>query len=77
MIRAKNREEGLSLKNDLIYKNDQLYVPETLIDSIIYENHGLPVAGHGGNQATLAQMHLFWWPSMAKTIKEFIEKCDT
>ena len=58
--------------------NHQLVAPETLIHEIIRHNHEPIFVAHAGIQRTynLASRN-YWWPSMRKSIENYVKKCDS
>lgn len=55
----------------------KLWIPSGLIPSIIERAHCPPTAAHGGIGKTLAKLRLnFFWPQMARDVKDFITKCE-
>ena len=56
----------------------QLVIPEDFIDKAISRNHVLPIAGHGGRDATIARLKTtVYWPDMKNDVTRFIRKCPT
>jgi len=56
----------------------QLVVPETLIQEVIRENHDPIFVAHPGIQRTYRLVSLnYWWPSMRKSIENYVKKCDS
>ena len=46
--------------------------------AILRELHGSNYAGHVGIHRTVYNVkRIYWWPEMAKDIKEFVKACDT
>ena len=52
--------------------------PENEIDDILRHCHTEACGGHGGMQKTVSKILQcgFYWPSMGKTVKEFVTHCD-
>jgi len=56
----------------------QLVVPETPIREVIRENHDPIFVAHHGIQRTYRLVTLnYWWPSMRKSIENYVRKCDS
>ena len=86
----KNRAQlpDLKIEGELVYKRtfsncvDQvpvwrLWLPNGLTHEIVKNGHEPPLVSHGGFVKTLERIkRYYFWPHMAKQIKEFIEKCD-
>ena len=55
----------------------KLWVPQALTQKLIERAHSPPMAAHGGSGKTLAKIRLnFFWPQMAKEVKDFVSKCE-
>jgi len=56
----------------------QPVVPETLIQEIIRDNHDRINVAHPGIQRNYRPVSLnYWWPSMRKSIENYVKKCDS
>jgi len=56
----------------------QLLVPEALIQEVIRENHDPIFEAHPGIQRIYRLVSLnYWWPSMLKSIENYVKKCDS
>ena len=56
----------------------KLWIPTSLTHSLIAEAHEPPNKSHGGFHKTLQRLRqLYFWPGMAKQVKEYVSKCDT
>jgi hypothetical protein len=68
------REESTGLK----YWRDRVYVPKGVTrEKILKEHHDTTLAGHPGQH----RMHenifrQFWWPTLRKDIRQYIEGCS-
>lgn len=63
----------LYLKSD----GNRLCVPQELRVTVLNDHHDAPAAGHPGYEKTLSSIRrLFYWPTMAKSVKRYIESCD-
>ena len=59
-------------------RKHQLLVPETLIQEVIRENHDPIFVAHPGIQRSYRLVSLnCWWPSMRKSIENYVKKCDS
>jgi len=57
----------------------QLCVPdaEGLRNSLLYNYHDRPTAGHPGIEKTISNIkRLYWWPSLRKDAKRYVLSCD-
>ncbi|HEX8609391.1 MAG TPA: reverse transcriptase domain-containing protein [Pedobacter sp.] len=68
-----------SYQDGLLTIRDKLYVPdnEELYADIIRTRHDSPVAGHPGRSKTFDLVgRRYWWPTMHRTIKRYVENCE-
>ncbi|CAG8748649.1 13784_t:CDS:1 [Cetraspora pellucida] len=71
-------------KNGILFKKnkknpDQYLRVITLLnrDKVLYNLHSSPLSGHFGIKKTVAKaMKHYYWPTMGKYIKNYIETCD-
>jgi len=53
-------------------------VPTFLVKDIIKANHDPVYVAHTGTKRTVDLISLsYWWPSMRKSVEEYIRKCDS
>ena len=65
-----------SIVDGLLYHKLRLYVPKGLQQAIMQSEHDSRVAGHFGQDKTIELIKRnFWWPSMKRTIIEYIQSC--
>jgi hypothetical protein len=75
--RSKKEIYGILYKRKSNGKH-QLIVPEILISEVIKENHSPVYISHPGTKRTYDLISLrYWWPSMRKSIEDFIKNCDS
>ena len=56
----------------------KLWIPASLTHQLIVEAHEPPNKSHGGFHKTLQRLrNLYFWPGMAKQVKEYVGKCET
>ena len=74
--------ETFRMKNELIWRRnpktgcDQLYVPECFREEVLYLCHNIPMAGHQGEDRTLARLKdKYFWKGMTKDAKEYVNSC--
>ncbi|CAF3004538.1 unnamed protein product [Rotaria sp. Silwood2] len=69
------------LDDDVVYrvtsKSSRVpYLPKSLIPSVLHFYHDHPLSGHFGVHRTLSRIHdKFWWPTMRKSISNYIASC--
>ncbi len=66
--------------NDALCKisgeNVALCVPPELYETVLYDSHTAPSAGHLGVIKTLARVRQhYWWPALVKSVTEYVAKC--
>jgi hypothetical protein len=53
-------------------------VPKALVEDIIKANHDPVYVAHPGTKRTVDPISLsYWWPSMWKSVEDYIRKCDS
>ena len=76
---AATRSANLTQRDGLWWtKNDQVVIPDVpgLRQSIIYELHDTPSAGHPGSSKTKRAVRAhYWWHQMDKHIEEYVRTC--
>ena len=75
---TKNISE-LVQQGDFWFRNEALVIPNNkdLKNSILYEFHDIPSAGHVGAEKTHhAVSRHFWWPRIRKEVKEYVQACE-
>jgi hypothetical protein len=77
-LKVSIRECSISKEGDLLFRGRR-WVPnkETLRTSIIQTTHDSLIAGHPGREGTYAFVaRQFYWPGMARSIRDFTDNCD-
>ena len=72
-------KEGLHLQHGAYWKGNAIAVPDVASAkaAILKELHGSNYAGHVGIHRTVYNVkRIYWWPEMAKDIREFVKACD-
>ncbi|KAL0430619.1 UNVERIFIED_CONTAM: Transposon Ty3-I Gag-Pol polyprotein [Sesamum radiatum] len=67
-----------SFRDGLLYYCQRLFIPlaSGVVPLLLSEFHSSPMGGHSGTKATLARLAAsFYWPSMAKDVKAFVQSC--
>ena len=68
----------ISIKDDIICKNNKKWVPESVQTSIIQYHHTHCFANHQGSQRTTQDLsRKFWWPNFERDIQLYIQSCLT
>ena len=76
-IRGKSNVWSLGAQNELKYRG-RLYVPTEMRDEVLKELHNSPLAVHpGGNKMYKDLRRTFWWPSLKRSIAQFVARCLT
>ncbi|PRP73007.1 retrotransposon nucleocapsid protein, partial [Planoprotostelium fungivorum] len=71
-------DQGFHVNDDLLFYEEQLYVPEKLRLVIMMMKHDSPLAGHFGSHKTKELVRRdYWWPKMYHTIESYVKSCDT
>src|SRR5215208_2019861 len=68
------------IRQNMIYFKGRLYVPSNkqLRQAILNQYHDAPAAGHQGVEKTLERMRrTYYFPGMAKAVKEYVLSCDS
>jgi hypothetical protein len=73
-----------TVENKLLYYRTDEYEPWRLCipdipyrNTIIHENHDLPIAGHPGFVQTYSKIaRSYYWPGMSKDIRKHVKECD-
>jgi len=76
--KAYDKLDDWKLINDVIYKNDKLYVPTEKRDELIRVTHMSNMNAHPGVQATRAKLaENYYWPNMVDDVMRIIKICPT
>ncbi|KAH9722902.1 hypothetical protein KPL70_006891 [Citrus sinensis] len=66
------------VKNGLCFYKQRMVVSPALRDQLLQEFHDSKVAGHSGVLRTFTRLaQQFYWPSMHKSVQEYIQQCAT
>lgn len=66
--------------NGLLCYNNRIVIPpgSPLITALLKEHHDSFIGGHSGALRTFKRLsQQFFWPSMHKTVREYVAACDT
>ena len=68
--------QGLTQRDGIWYKGNAMVVPKGLRTQCLEEIHDAPYSGHKGVFKTLqTARHLYWWPTLAKDVKQHVITC--
>ncbi|XP_065204408.1 uncharacterized protein K02A2.6-like [Planococcus citri] len=71
---AYNFQHELSEQNDVIFKDNRIFVPQTLREQYLSVVHN----AHQGIQSCVRKARKsFYWPGMANDIKKYVSACET
>ena len=73
-------EGPFTARNGLFFFKGRIVVPSdvTLRNKLIYEAHDTKIGGHSGVLRTFKKVATqFYWPSMHKSVQEYVKSCDT
>jgi hypothetical protein len=77
---AQTQPEGpFTQRNGLIFFKGRIVVPSnvTLRSKLIYEAHDTKIEGHSGVLRTFKKVATqFYWPSMHKSVQDYVKRCD-
>jgi hypothetical protein len=76
---AQTQPEGpFTQRNGLIFFKGRIMVPSNLIlNKLIYEAHDTKIGGHFGVLHTFKKVATqFYWPSMHKSVQDYVKRCD-
>lgn len=61
---------------DRLLFRSRLVIPDALVPNILFMAHSSPSGGHFGFFKTWHRLHKrFWWPRMAKSLREYLNSC--
>lgn len=56
----------------------KLWVPKSLVETLIKQEHDDPLASHGGINKTLLRLRQnYFWPGMVHNVRKFVLNCET
>ena len=69
------REDGVLCRTD-VQGRSAICAPPSLRETILYDMHTAPAAGHLGIAKTLARVQeRYWWPGMARFVGDYVQLC--
>jgi hypothetical protein len=71
---------GWTYSDGVLCWYNRIYVPQadSLRERILRENHDVLTAGHPGRSKTIELIQRnFWWPSLAKDVRTYVDGCPT
>jgi len=78
-LATENPDSPYTWRNGLLhYKNRVVIAPNSdIIQQLLREFHDSPLGGHSGVLRTYKRLaQQFYWPSMARIVKEYVASCD-
>lgn len=73
---ASDPTDNYVVKNGLCFYKQRVVVPRALRGRLLHEFHDSKVAGHSGVLRTFKQLvQQFYWPSMYKSVQEYVRQC--
>ena len=61
--------------DNLIYKDNKLYVPPGKRATLLKESHDGELAAHDGIEGTIRRLDAFWWPNFREEVKKHVSNC--
>lgn len=68
------KDYNLSSKEEVLYKDNKLYVPVSRRRELMEEAHNNN--GHGGQLVTLRKLDDYWWPTLREDLIKYIDCCE-
>ncbi|EUC65928.1 Transposon Tf2-1 polyprotein, putative [Rhizoctonia solani AG-3 Rhs1AP] len=78
-IKHKKTVQDWTLQEGLLWHKGEIFVPqnEKIRNLILESRHDALSAGHPGQLRTLELIsRTYWWPSMKKSVKSYVEHCE-
>ena len=67
---------GWELREERLWFEGRMYVPEPLRLQLIHNHHDHPTAGHFGHRKTIDLIHRsYYWPGLTRMVKQYIRSC--
>jgi hypothetical protein len=79
-LRNDKEVAGWELVNGLLFFTGRIFVPldQTIRKLVLEAHHDAPAAGHPGQARTLELVsRRFYWPSLKKSVNQYVEACDS
>ena len=75
---GKLNQDYLKYENGMMHFKGKVYIPRSLRENIMMENHDTPIAGHPGIIKTQELIKRnYWWPKIHKDIEDYVRGCDS
>jgi len=75
-IREKGKDGGIRIQDNLLYRQEKLWIPAGTVQRVMESEHDTKVAGHMGQDKTIELVRRnFWWPKMNERIIDFVRSC--
>ncbi|KAK9395697.1 hypothetical protein NXF25_019058 [Crotalus adamanteus] len=67
----------LTMRDRLAWKDEKVYVPQSLRVEVLWRGHNVKSAGHFGFLKTLHLLkRQFWWPGMKTDVEKYVRECS-
>ncbi|KEP45074.1 Transposon Tf2-2 polyprotein, partial [Rhizoctonia solani 123E] len=79
LIKHKKTVQDWTLQEGLLWHKGKIFVPrnEKIRNLVLESRHDALSAGHPGQLRTLELIsQTYWWPSMKKSVKSYVEHCE-
>ncbi|CAF4100345.1 unnamed protein product [Rotaria sordida] len=64
------------LRSNSVTKTKLIFLPSSMINSLLQSYHNDPLSGHFGVRRTYLKIkNKFWWPQMKQSITQYIQSC--
>src|SRR5258707_5973142 len=75
-IRDQHPLPGWELRDECLWFEGRIYVPEPLRLQLICNHHDHPMVGHFGHRKTINLIHhSYHWPGLTRAVKQYIRSC--
>ena len=69
--------DHLEYKDGMMHFKNKVYIPPSLREKVMKENHDTPIAGHPGiSKSQELIKRNYWWPKMNQDIEQYVKGCD-
>jgi hypothetical protein len=67
----------IELRDDLYYHKTKVFIPKSLVSTILSRTHDSITSGHPGNRKTFTITNRqFWWPKMRTEVNDYVQSCQ-
>jgi hypothetical protein len=69
-------DKEIELRDNIYYHGKKIFIPKSLVATILSKTHDSLLSGHPGNRKTFTITNRqFWWPKMRKDIYNYVQSC--